>query len=362
MALRGFIEELDRRGGLVRVSRRVRLMHELGAMARRTAAPVLFENIDGYPGMSVFTNGLSSRQSVALSLGLEPSETSWQALARQVRHARRTSCAPRLTRTPSALEERYGDDVDLALLPVPWWHEADAGRYVGTWHVNLTRDPCTGGLNAGVYRMLVSGKRHTTVSVSPRSHLACHMHEAERRGRPLAMAVAIGVGEPVVIAAAAALGHDRDELAFAGGLMGEPLEVGRCALSALPVPVEAEVVMEGVLVPGARTTDGPFMDYAGKPDVNHRAFVYEVRRLAWRPELVYRGTSVGRPGAEDHLLYAMLAAAGLADFHGSPARRVVQNALLRLRLFRLFQMTGGIGRLLHREPVGIADLSTRSTG
>jgi UbiD family decarboxylase len=188
-----------------------------------------------------------------------------------------------------------------------------------------------------------------TVSVSPKSHLARHMNEAERRGEPLPMAVAVGVPEPVVIAAAAAARAGRDELCLAGGLMRQPLPVARCRTVDLTVPAGAEVIMEGEIVPGVCVKDGPYMDYAGTPNVNPRALLYRVRRLAWRADTVYRGTSVGVAGGEDHHLFAVLAGAGLADFHGSAVRRTVQNLLLRCRMFRLFQLSGRLSQGLHRQ-------------
>jgi 2,5-furandicarboxylate decarboxylase 1 len=194
--------------------------------------------------------------------------------------------------------------------------------------------------------MKILGRRHTTVSVSPGSHLAGHMSEAERRGEELHLATAIGVPEHVVIAAAAALPPDVDEMAYAGALVGRPLAMRRCALSALRVPAQVEVVMEGALLPGVRVADGPYMDYAGVANVNRSAYVYEVRRLAVRKGLVFRGTAVGVPGGEDHRLFSLLAAAGLADFHGSRLRKSVQNLCLRHRWYRLLQSSGRVGRML----------------
>ncbi|MBD3314147.1 MAG: hypothetical protein GF344_00030 [Chitinivibrionales bacterium] len=337
--LRQYIDLLNERGALVRVSRRVDWKYEIGTLTRKAKAPLLFETIVDYPEASVFTNGLSSRDCFALCLGLDPRRTNWGDLVRRVRRGR-VPIKPTPSKLSAVLRERRGSGVDLYALPTPWWHRADAKRYIGTWHINITRDPVTGIENAGVYRMKVLDEKHTTVSVSPKSHLAQHVKEAERRGEPLAMAVAVGVAEPVVIAAAAALNRGENELAFAGGLMGRPLEVQNGDLCDLPVPSNAEVYMEGELLLNTRVSDGPYMDYAGIPNVNPHAHVYRVGRLAWRKDVIFRGTSVGEPGGEDHLLFALLAAANLADFHGSVVRKIIQNFLLRLRLFRLLQATG----------------------
>ena len=53
-----------------------------------------------------------------------------------------------------------GKDIDLLSLPVPRWHEADGGRYLGTAHVVITRDIDEGWVNLGCYRVMVHDQRY----------------------------------------------------------------------------------------------------------------------------------------------------------------------------------------------------------
>jgi UbiD family decarboxylase len=122
-----------------------------------------------------------------------------------------------------------------------------------------------------------------------------------------------------------------------------------CATLPLLVPADSEIVLEGKLMPHVRVPDGPFMDYAGVPNVNKQALLFEVQRVAWRENAVFRGTSVGLPGAEDHVLFSVLARCGLADFHGSRLRKVLQNALLRRGWFELLQASGRCGHAIRRS-------------
>ena len=234
-----------------------------------------------------------------------------------------------------------GDEVDLEQLPAPWWHEADAGRYVGTWHLNITQDPETGQRNVGIYRMQILSARQTTVSASPQSHLARHMQRSEMLGQPLDMAVAIGVPEAASMAGAAAVPFGMDEFAVAGGLQCEPVRLSRCRTVNLDVPSDSEFVIERRLLPGKRVVDGPYMDYAGFPSTNPRGYLFEVSAVSHRQHPIFRGTTVGVPGAEDHQVFAVLADLGFVDFHGSALRRRVQNSFLRQRAFRRFQLKGG---------------------
>jgi UbiD family decarboxylase len=92
--------------------------------------------------------------------------------------------------------------------------------------------------------------------------------------------------------------------------------------------------------------DGPYLDYTGQPSVNANAFLFEVTQFIFRTNPIFRGTSIGMPGAEDHQLFAFLAEFNLVDFHGSRAKRLVQELLLKQRLFRAFQFVGGAGALV----------------
>jgi 4-hydroxy-3-polyprenylbenzoate decarboxylase len=214
-----------------------------------------------------------------------------------------------------------------------------------TWHLNISRDPETGTRNVGVYRMQIIAPNQTTVSVSPGSHLALQIRKAERKDEALPLAVAIGVDERLVISAASAPAYGIDEYALAGGLAGRPIELIRCATQPLEVPADSEIVIEGFIKPGIRVQDGPFLDYAGIPSTNHNGHLFEATALLFRSNFIFRGTAVGRPGAEDHQLYSVLSHLRLADFHGSRIRHSMQTFLLRRRAFKLFQMTGRIGQL-----------------
>jgi len=342
--LRDFISLLEHKGMLTRVRERVNWKHQIGEMTRGIRTPLLFENIEDYPGKRLFANGLVRPETMALALGLDE-----RARIREIAHAVSERVSTPLS--PSIVDEAEvkenivtGDGVDLRIFPIPWWSPKDGGRYLGTWHVNITRDPESGARNVGVYRMMLLDRNTATLSVYPHSHLARHLRNAEKLGKPLEMAVAIGVDERLMIAAAAAAPYGVDEYTLAGGLAGEPLRITRCVTIKEEVPADAEIVIEGSIEPGVRVSDGPFFDYTGVVNTNPGARLFRVSALMFRDEFIFRGTSVGRPGAEDHILYSLLSRLDLADFHGSRLKRTVQNALLKHGLYRLYQLAGRLHR------------------
>jgi hypothetical protein len=69
----------------------------------------------------------------------------------------------------------------------------------------------------------------------------------------------------------------------------------------------------------------------------------------YRNDPIFRGSGIGRPGAEDHQLFAFLAQLGLVDFHGSRLKQQVQNFLWKRRAFTMLQKVGRIGSELRRR-------------
>lgn len=333
-SLRGLIETLSCAGRLVRVSEQTHWRFDLGSITRESKTPLLFENIADYPGRRVFTNGLRTIEVIGLALGMELG-TSRADLIAEFRQRVARPVSPRVVETGPVLENILQDGaVNLLTLPVPQWNENDCGRYLGTWHINVTKDPETGRRNVGVYRMQLLGPNQATVSTAPESHLAQHFAKAEKAGHALPMAVAIGVSEPVIMSAAAAYPYGMDEYELAGGLQQEAVELIGCQTVNLEVPANSEIVIEGWIHPGVRVQDGPYFDYTGTTNTNPGAFLFEATRLMFRNNPIFRGTSIGIPGAEDHQLFAVLAELKLLDFHRSSVKKHVQDVILKQRLIR----------------------------
>lgn len=355
MTLRNFINLLEQNSELARIKDEVNCKYEIGERTRQAQRSdikqpaLLFENIKDYPGHSILTNGFGSHSRIALALGLAPA-TVFKEIVKVFRQRTSNSIKPVMVReSPFKENILKGEDVNLTKLPVPWWSRKDGGKYIGTWHLNITSDPETGIRNVGIYRMQLLSPRTTAISFSPRSHLAVHLSNAENKGNPLEMAVAIGVDELLIMAAAAAFPYGRDEFYISGALKQAPVELIKCQTIDLKIPASAEIVLEGKIYPDKRIKEGPFLDYSGTPNLNPAAFVFEVSCMMYRNNPIFRGTSVGIAGAEDHILLSLLSCAGYLDFHGSRIRQKIQNLLLRNDLFRAFQYLGAIGNYIKKK-------------
>lgn len=345
MELTDYIEKLEKCGYLKKISHSVNWKYEIGELSRiNKSVAVLFDNINDYPGCRLFTGGMAKKEFIAMIIGLNPN-TNNKEMINELKKRINNPVSPSSVKTDDNPIVSENENVNIFALPVPWWHPMDSGRYVGTWHLNITNDPVTGKRNVGVYRMQVICKNRTTVSASPESHLAVHMRNAELLGKDLEMAVAIGVNEAIVMAAAASLPFGVDEYSLAGGILNNRIKISPCKVVNLQIPYESQYVLEGVIKRGVRVKDGPFMDYAGKLSVNTSAFLFEIRAISRKINPVFRGMSVGVAGAEDHQLFSILSHVGLVDFHGSVLRQKLQNFFLKYNMFRSFQYIGRIGKI-----------------
>lgn len=350
--LRSFIQQLDETGQLRRMPQEVDWKFQLGDVTRNDLAPLLFENVKDYPGQQVFTNGLINLSTIGVALGL-PFGADRKVWVRALRDRIATPIPPARVQNGAVFENVWsGRQIDLLRLPVPWWNKSDAGRYIGTWHVNVSRDPENGSYNLGVYRMQVLSPTRATISTSSKSHLGIQFAKAEARGKPLETAVAIGVSEAVFIAAASGYPCGKDEYELAGALQQNKVDLVKCQAIDVEVPGNSEILLEGFLHPGTRVLDGPYFDYAGKATSNPKAYLFEVTRISFRNNPIFRGAIVGHPAAEDIQLFSVLSEFGLFDFHGSRLRRALQIMFLKERFFRGFQLAGRIGPGMFRGKVG----------
>ena len=347
-----FISLLEAQNELQRVTTPTELRYAIGTITRleqhknrQGGKALLFEDISGFPGKSVFTNGLGTLPRIALACGLDKRIPA-RSLIAQMRERFSNPIMPvTIKEAPGPSTFIPLKDIDLFKLPVPTWSTEETSPYIGTWHLNITKDPDTGVRNVGVYRMMLLDKSSTTLSVYPSSHLNAHLSKAEARGERLPMAVAIGVAEPLLMAAAASFPEGADELAYAGGLLQKPVELLTCQSISCEAPADCEIVLEGEIVPGRRVSDGPFFDYAGVANTNPYARKFEVTGMRLSPGNIFRGAAIGLAGAEDHVLYSVLAGLGLMNFHGKPLKNALQSALFRRKWYTLLQWSGRMGMI-----------------
>ena len=73
-----------------------------------------------------------------------------------------------------------GNDVNIQSIPTPVWHERDGGPFIGTACMVAMKDPDTGWINYGSYRVQSQGPNVATVFMSPGKHGLHHHAQVSR--------------------------------------------------------------------------------------------------------------------------------------------------------------------------------------
>ena len=321
--MRGFIHILSKARYLTHVRERVDWKSGIARWTRSRQKPLLFENVKDYPDQRVFTNGLANPTCIALALGFDAGIPIAQSLSR-ARKRLREPVAPKMIPIGPVMENVVpASMIDFTQFPIPRWHEREGGRDLGTWHLNVSRDPETGQRSAGMYRMKVAGPKQATLHVSRRSDLARHIARAESKKMELPMAIAIGAPEGTVVAARAVCPQGMDAFDLAGALQQKPVELIQCGHS--EAPAYSEIIIEGFVHPESRVDDGPSIDYNGKTHTQAKGYIFEATRLMHRDEPIFRASALGKPGAEDYQVHAFLDELKLRNAGGSRMWQFVQS-------------------------------------
>lgn len=304
--LRGFIKQVDELGALRRINGADQ-KYELGGITEVAAGTadcpaILFDRIEGLPaGVRVFTNATTTPQRAALALGIDPSLKPLDALkAWMQRRQTLKPLAPVEVRSAAFMENSFsGRKVDLRTLPAPHWHRKDGGPYIGSGSIVIMRDPDGGWINASIYRVQVHGRSRVTIQFDHQGrHGAIIARKYWDRGKSCPVAIVNGPDPALFIAGFEYLPDGQSEYDFAGAIKGTPVEVMTGPVTGLPVPANAEIILEGELLPMTTLTlpEGPFGEFTGYYANDARPCpVMEVKAIHHRDNPILLGSPPMKP-------------------------------------------------------------------
>jgi UbiD family decarboxylase len=210
--------------------------------------------------------------------------------------------APEMVSSAPCKEIKWtGDEIDLSKLPIVTHASKDCGPYV-TIGVQVGKDPDTGIRNLSIHRMLVLGKDRLSLWAPADHHLGRMILKAEEKKRGLEVATAVGVDPAIVVGSQARVPFGIDEFHVAGGLRGAAVKLAQCETIDVEVPAFAEVVIEGVTLPGERVADGPYGEYPGCYSEAKQAPVLKVTAITMRKNPIWQTALTGMPVTENHTL------------------------------------------------------------
>jgi 4-hydroxy-3-polyprenylbenzoate decarboxylase len=313
-SLRAFVEVLRKAGDLHTVATGVDPYLEIAEITDRVVKAggpaLLFTNVNG-SAFPVLTNQFGTRRRMAMALEANdldeaadrvrrlvdiapPGSSLPEKIAALARLAPLGNAVPKTVRDASA-HEVVEREPNLKQLPVLTTWPLDGGPFI-TLPLVITRDPVSGRLNVGMYRMQVYNERETGMHWQRHKHGRAH---AAASGSKIPVAVAIGTDPVLTYAATAPLPPALDEFAFAGLLRGKPVELARAKTVDLPIPADAEFVLEGYVDNDDLRVEGPFGDHTGVYSLADRYPTFHVTCVTHRKQPIYAATVVGKPPMED---------------------------------------------------------------
>ena len=220
----------------------------------------LFDDIPGYPrGHRILANILTSVRRINITLGRNPDASPNDLIQYWRRYMKdaRTIAPVTVQSGPVTENVLTSSDVDIFKIPVPRWHEHDGGYYIGTGDMVIMRDPDTGWINYGAYRVQAQARNSATVMCSKGKHGDLIRRRYHERGEPCPIAVVCGMHPALFMIAGLEIPYGKNEFDAAGGLIGEAVEVIAGPRTGLPIPAHAEIAFEGFIHPIDLLDEGP---------------------------------------------------------------------------------------------------------
>lgn len=338
-SLRDFIEDLKKEGELVTTNVAVNTHLEMTEIQTRLLAEkgpaLLFENPVNPDGtkatMPVLVNLFGTTARVAKAVGRSPSElrelgellaffrqpeppnSFREAMKKLPLLKQALASRPKTVKNAPCQEVVYtGEDVDLTKLPIQGCWPGEPAPLI-TWPLVITQGPSAykkgakspqDDFNLGIYRMQLLGKNKTIMRWLKARGGAQQFarFKAENPGEPMPIAVALGADPATIVAAVTPVPDTLSEYRFAGLLRGERAELVNCKTVPLKVPAEAEIILEGYILPDETAPEGPYGDHTGFYNQVDEFPVFEVTAVTMRKEPIYLSTFTGRPPDEPAIL------------------------------------------------------------
>jgi len=324
--LRDFLDQLEEKGLLKRISHEIDPQLEMTEISDRTlragGPALLFENPKGYD-TPVLTNLFGTPERVALAMGKdkvselrevgewlaylkEPEppkglKAMWEKLPifKQV-----LNMPTKRIKSPACQEVvMEGDDVDLHKLPIMTCWPGDVAPLI-TWGLTITRGPYKKRQNLGIYRQQLIAKNKIIMRWLSHRGGAIDFREWQEAnpGKPFPVSVALGADPATILGAVTPVPDTLSEYAFAGLLRGSRTKVAKCLSNDLDVPATAEIILEGYLMPGEEAPEGPYGDHTGYYNEVDDFQVMTVTHVTTRQKPIYHSTYTGRPPDEPAIL------------------------------------------------------------
>ena len=335
--LRTFLDKLETTGELRKFSG-AKLKFEVGVISelafQRQGPALLFDKFDGYaPNHRVASNVCSTRRRSLLGIGMDPNLSEVEAMTRfKKRWDGYKPIPPKYVDSGPLMENVLnGEEVDMLKIPVPVWHELDGGPYIGTGLAVIVKDPDTGWVNMGSYRLQLHDRYTTGLFCEPANDGRAIMEKYWRAGKACPVAISLGPEPIIFLTASGSTGCPKrvPEYDYAGFILDEPIPVIEGPITGIPISAHSEIAIEGEIPPPESESrpEGPFGEWTGYYMGGSVAEpVIHVKAMYHRTDPILFGASPLKPHVDAYSFsLPMSSVTGLwsrLEKQGLPVRRV----------------------------------------
>lgn len=294
--LRSFLKQVEEHtpSELVRVSRPVSPVFELPAVVRKLQAEnrypvVLFDDVIG-TDMRAISNVLGSTTLLAEALETTPQEMTRTYIDRE------DARIPFEVVDGGPAQEVVieADDVNLHEMPIVTNCEKDSGAFIGGG-ITTVRLPGTDKFNSGIYRMMVHSRNTLGMSYEKHTHIGRVHRQSEARGEPLEAVTWIGHHPACLLGCQSKIPFGEDEYEVMGGLLQEPVRVTRAKTVDVMVPADAEIIIEGIILPDERIGEGPYGEFTWYYGLERPSPVMKVTAITHRRDAIFHHLFAAHP-------------------------------------------------------------------
>jgi len=278
---REFLDRLREAKELADVKQPVDIRH-IATLVDQSDQALWFHDVIGYD-VPVVSGIVRTRHRSIMGMGC----ANYGEIEQKLKQGIDNPIAPRYVETAKHKQViRIGDEVDLFKLPIPMSSVYDGGPMI-TAGVVIAKDP-EYGLNSGVYRFMVKEKNLTGIDIVTPNNMRMFAQRAYEAGRPCPISISIGTHPIEVMGAGFRAPIGVDEMAIAGGLRGHPVELAQCETIDLPCIADAEIVLEGEILPtGWSNPEGRFGEFTRLMGGLHWNPLVRVKAITMREDAVY---------------------------------------------------------------------------
>ena len=292
---RTFLANLQQQGEMIHFTKEVDPLSNMSAVEWKTYNDLgkssLFTNIKGHDGWQACSQILADRGKWSIGLGI-PEDEMLETMSLRLREP-----IPTEDVDPDSAPVREvilkGEDADLNDIPAMLTSEKDGGRFLASG-MAIIKDPETGIRNMSIHRQQIMGRDKTGFLMLHRQARRIYdMYCA--RNEPTPVAMVFGVHPAIFFGSAYTTRFGVDELELSGGLLGEAVRMVKCETIDVEVPAEAELVIEGEVLPNHLEPEGPFGEVPGTYAMQGHSEIFKVKAITRRKDPIFYAIHCGFP-------------------------------------------------------------------